>query len=83
MKVDPFLQIKKLQFPQELSGQQKTEVDQVAPEQSGAHTPLEGGSQFGPQSENKSPGFQIFPFHKECQKSGFLCELSSFSLKLS
>lgn len=31
MKVDPFLQIKKLKHPQELSRQQKSEVDQVGP----------------------------------------------------
>lgn len=31
MKVDPFLQIKKLKYPQELSRQQKSKVNQVGP----------------------------------------------------
>lgn len=31
MKVDPFLQIKKLKHQQELSRQRKSEVDQVGP----------------------------------------------------
>lgn len=42
MKVDPFLQIKKLKYPHELNRQQKSEVNQMGP--GGKQSPCPVGS---------------------------------------
>lgn len=38
-----------------------------------------GAANFGLCLRMRAQCFQTFPFRKKCQKSGFLCELSSFS----
>lgn len=51
-------------------------MSEVGQEQSGAHAPVEGGSQILSLSENRGPVFLDLPIHKKCQKSVFVCKLS-------